>query len=80
MIKAFDCIIAISILPNTMKNNFGKTGINNTRTMSCSVNTSTNIPCLYLLITPFIYSVSFMFDQVDTKASRLSFSGSSLMA
>lgn len=54
-----------------MGNVLGKTGINNTQNVSYSAKTSTNILCLDLFITPFIYSIYFMFDQVDTTVSRL---------
>lgn len=54
-----------------MENALGKTGINITQSTSPTAKTSTNILRLDSLITPFIYSVYFRFDQVDTGVSGL---------
>lgn len=51
----------------------GKTSINNTWNMSHSAKMSTNTVCLDVLITLSIYSIYFMFDQLDTRVSRLTY-------
>ena len=56
-----------------MESALGKTGINNARSSSPSVKTATNILRLDAFMTPFIYSVYFRFDHVDTRVSRLSY-------
>ena len=55
-----------------MESALGKTGINNTQSSSPSAETATNMLRLDSFITPFIYSIYFRLDQVDTGVSRLS--------
>ena len=50
----------------------GKTGISNMQSSSPSAKTATDMLRLDSLITPFIYSIYFRLDQVDTGVSRLS--------